>query len=136
MAILTMEQFQKKLKNWVRTNPQNLTIALKKAAEKVRGEAVRNHLSGPKMSKGVGSKTNATLARISGDLAGSVNTLASATIKKQVAQISSNLKYANRHEHGTFGMPERSYLRSSLAKKRLEVLDDIAKAMIEGYKKA
>jgi len=138
MATLTMDQFEKKLKRFGKDHPDLLKNVLRKGAETVRLEAVRNHLSGPKMSKGRGSLKNATLARRSGDLAGSINTKVVASNKKQSAKVSTNMVYARIHEKGdkTKGMPKRPYLEPSLQAKRKQIVDDILKAMIRGYKKA
>ncbi len=150
MGTYTPEEFQKKLKRFARKHPDILEVALKRGTEIVRTEAVRNHLSGPKMPRGKGSKTVATLARRSGDLA-KIQTRVKATKRKQIAQIFSNMKYARIHEKGgtiqhtnLFGkgisaiikMPARPYLSPSLAKKRKDIVDIILKAMIRGYKKA
>ena len=138
MATLTMEQFQKKLKRFGKDHPDLLKVALRRGAETVRLEAVRKHLSGPKMPVGKGSTKNATLARRSGDLAGSLNTKVVANKKRQSAKVSTNLIYARIHEKGdkTKGMPKRPYLSSSLQAKRKDIVDDLLKAMIRGYKKA
>jgi len=109
---------------------------LKTAAEIVRGEAVQKHLSGPKMAKGKGNLKNATLARHSGDLAGSINTKVSVARSRQSAQIGTNIKYAHRHEFGTFGMPKRPFLTSSLEAKRQRILEVILDRLMEGYKKS
>ncbi len=151
MATYTPEQFQKKLKRFGKQHPKILGVELKRATEKVRTEAVHKHLSGPRMARGQGSKKNATLARISGDLAGSVNTKVKVSKIRQVAQIISNMKYSRIHELGgkikhtnlfgkgikaTITMPKRPYLSPSLQKKRKEIVDVLLKAMIRGYKKA
>lgn len=136
MATLTMKQFEKKIKYWAKHEPSILEKALKTAAEIVRGEAVQKHLSGPKMAKGKGSLKNATLARHSGDLAGSINTKVSVTKRRQSAQVGTSIKYAHRHEAGTFGMPKRPFLSPSLEAKRQKILDIILDQLIEGYKRS
>ena len=136
MATLTMKQFEKKIKKWAKDEPKILENALKTAAEIVRGEAIQKHLSGPKMAKGKGSLKNATLARHSGDLAGSINTKVSVTKSKQMAEVGTNIKYAHRHEFGTFGMPKRPFLTSSLEAKRQRILEVILDRLMEGYKKS
>ena len=138
MATLTVEQFEKKLRRFGNNHPDLLKVALRRGAETVRLETVRKHLSGPKMPKGIGSTKNATLARRSGDLAGSLNTRVVANNKRQSAKISTSLIYARIHEKGdkSKGMPKRPYLEPSLQAKRKEIVDDILKAMIRGYKKA
>jgi phage gpG-like protein len=151
MATYTPEQFQKKLKRFAKKHPDILEVGLKRSTEIVRTEAVRKHLSGPKMPRGKGSNKNATLARGSGDLAGSVNTKVKVSKIRQVAQIISNMVYSRIHELGgkinhtnlfgrgikaTITMPKRPYLSPSLQVKRKEIVDTLLKAMIRGYKKA
>jgi len=140
---MTMEQFQKKIKRWAKNEPRTLEAALRTAAEIVRRETVQQHLSGPKMKKGVGSAKHATLARHSGDLAGSISTKVSVTKSKQMAQIGTLsgkvgtvMKYAHRHEEGTFGMPKRPFLHPSLEAKREKILQVILSRMMEAYKKS
>ena len=135
MGTYTPKEFQKKIQRFARQQPKLLKRALLRSTEEVRGVAISKHLSGPKMPKGKGSLTNATLARHSGDLAGSLNTKVSVTATKQTAQISSNMKYSRVHEKGGKFMPKRPYLGSSLAEKRKNIVDNILKAMIEGYKR-
>lgn len=133
---MTMEQFQKKIKRWAKDEPKTLRAALRTATEIVRRETVQNHLSGPKMKRGVGSEKHATLARHSGDLAGSISTKVSVTKDKQIGQIGTNMKYAHRHEAGTFGMPKRPFLHPSLEAKREKILQVILDKMMEAYKKS
>ena len=159
MATMSLKEFEKKIKRWAKTQPELLENALKTAAEIVRGEAIIKHLSGPKMARGKGSLKNATLARRSGDLAGSINTKVSVTRKRQTAQVGTNMKYARIHEKGgvilpkkgkylvfsvgghtvfarSVKMPKRPFLSPSLEAKRQKILDIMLDRLIEGYKKS
>jgi len=135
MATYSIKGFEKKLRNWAKTNPKEIKIALKKGTEIVRTEVVQNHLSGPKMPRGVGSRNNATLRRISGDLAGSINTKVIATKKRISGIIGTNMDYAEKHEKG-IGVPLRPFLAPSLAKRKKAALKLILKHMMLAYKKA
>ena len=151
MGTYTPEEFQKKIKRFAKKQPELLKRALAKSAEMVTSEALTKHLSGPKMARGVGSKTNATLQPSrAADLRTSVNWKVKVNSSRQIAQVSSNMKYSRIHELGgtinhnnlfgkgikaTIKMPARPYLSSSLKAKRREIVDNILEAMIEGYKR-
>ncbi len=136
MVRQSMEQWKLHLNEWAKKMPRTVQKALLKAAEIVRGEALYSHLSGPKMAKGVGSATRGTLARQSGDLAGSLKVRSVIKGKKIRGTVGANMVYAAIHEFGmkSRGMPERSYLRSSLRAKQKAIMDTILKGMLESYK--
>lgn len=159
MATYTVDQFRKKLERFARTQPRIVHNAVKSAAEMVRTEAVTKHLSGPKMARGVGSKTNATLQPDTGGLRSSVHTRVYRSGGRIRGTVGTNKKYAKIHEYGgtirpktakylkfkaggrfysaqEVTIPERSYLRSSLDKKRRAVLNLMLRKLIEGYKQS
>lgn len=139
MAEYTLKQYKDKLDKWAKDFPNDMERALKTAGEFVRGEAVEKHLSGPRMARGRGSKTSATLSRVSGDLA---NSLATRVVKSgdrlnaEVGTFKFRLKYASQHEYGDKTMPERSYLRSSLKAKKDKILEYLLKMMKKSYENA
>ena len=137
MAKQTMEQWELKLKTWASAMPKAVQKALLKAGEIVRGEAILAHLSGPKMAKGVGSATRGTLARQGGDLAASLNVRSVIKGKEIRGSVGTNMVYGAIHEFGmkSRGMPERSYLRSSLRAKQKAILQTILGKMMEDYKR-
>ena len=159
MATLNMKQFEKKLKKWSKNNPKAVNLAMKAGTEIVRKEVISKHLSGPKMATGQGSSTTATLARRSGDMAGSVNTKVTVTPDKISGQIGSPLKYYRIHEKGgtikgknggylkfkvggawvmvkSVKIPKRSSLEPSLQAKKDEVMTLIGRRLIEEYNKS
>ncbi len=158
MATYSPEEFKRKIERFAKDQPKAVEIGLKAGAELVRGEAVRNHLSGPKMPTGRGSAKRATLARGSGDLAGSINTKVKTT-PKLLAQIGTSMKYARIHEKGgvikpksgrflvfTIGnkkifassvtIPKRPFLAPSLEAKRSDAVELILKKIMEAYRRA
>jgi phage gpG-like protein len=158
MSNYTPEEFKRKLERWAKDNPKAVERGLKAGAELVRAEAVAKHLSGPKMPRGKGSLKAATLARGSGDLAGSINTKVKVGTKIS-AQIGTNLKYARIHENGgtikpktgqflkfniggrdifakSVTIPKRPFLKPSLEAKRKEAVDLILDKIMEAYRKA
>ena len=139
MATYNMKTFEKKIKKWGKNNPKAIMRAFKRGTELVRGETVRKHLSGPKMAKGKGSLTSATLARRSGDLAGSINTKVFQSGTKIAGKVGTPIKYSRIHEKGGTSkrpMPKRPFLQPSLEKKRPEIVDIISRAIIEEYKRS
>ena len=150
MATYTPEEFKKKIERFAKNQPKFLEASLKANLEIVRTESVRNHLSGPKMQRGVGSQTSATLARRSGDLA-KVGKRVKVESGKIVAQLISNMKYSRIHELGgtihhtnlfgkgikaTIKMPARPFLSSALQAKKRIVIDNLLQAMMTGYRKS
>ena len=135
MATLTMEQFKKKITNWSKGMDKTVEKALGKASNKVRSEAVKNHLSGPKMPRGKGSLTDATLQPHTGDLRSSINTKVSVHTGKMKATVGSAISYAKKHEKG-ISVPKRPFLKPSLEEKRKEIDDIILDGMMEAYKKS
>ena len=154
-----MDQFEKKVKKWAKKQPKAVGRGLEKAAQMVRSEAVKNHLSGPKMTQGVGSRTNATLQPGTGDLRSSINTKVSVGKTKQNATVGTSMLYARIHEKGgvikpknkkslrfTIGsqvifakkvtIPKRPFLKPSLAKKRSKIDDVILEEIMREYKRA
>lgn len=135
-----MKQYKEKIDRWIKDYPKEAEKTLKIAAETVYAEVVENHLSGPKMDVGEGSRTHGTLQPRSGDLKGSITTRVNRIGSKMQAMIGNfkrPLKYARVHEYGGMvgkrKMPERSYLRSSLAKKKKKILDMLLTAIKRSY---
>lgn len=159
MATYTLDQFKRKLERFARNQPRIVHNAIKAGAEMVRTEAVTQHLSGPKMGRGVGSKKNATLQPDTGGLRTSVNTRVKRSGGRIQGVIGTNKKYAAIHEHGgtiraksapylhfkaggqwvktkEVTIPARPFLRPSLEKKRKKVLNLILRKLMEGYRRS
>jgi phage gpG-like protein len=157
MGTYTPKQFEAKLRRFAKDNPKAVAKGLRKGLDIVRREAVMNHLSGPKMPQGVGSKTNATLARQSGDLATKLNTNVTVGTSGIKARIGSPLKYAPVHEYGAtitpknakmlvfeiggqkvfakkVTIPARPFLHPSVDAKRQEVTETILRHLMREYK--
>lgn len=143
MKPMSAEEFRAKMERWVRVMPREVERGMLRAANIARTEAVTAHLSGPKMPVGVGSPTRATLARRSGDLAGSIFAEARRDGGRITGVVGSRgVVYAAIHEFGgviraangaAIVMPERSYLRSSIASKAREIVDAISDSVMEGH---
>ena len=136
MATYTAAEYKRKLDRWLRTLGSDVEEAMQKAAEVVRREVLMGHLSGPRMAKGRGSKTRATLARVTGDLAGSIRAYTDRTGSRIRGFVGTGVVYAAVHEFGypPRGIPERSYLRSSLKTKQKDVLRVLLKGVMDSYK--
>lgn len=100
MATYTPEQFQKKLQKFAKTQPKAVLKGMMTAANIVRNQAVKKHLSGPKMPVGKGSSTRGTLQPRSGNLRNRMSIGATVSGKKLKATISNNMEYAAIHEYG------------------------------------
>jgi len=137
---MSMEQLQDKVQRWMRIAPQQLKEALLKGAKLVTKEAQSKHLSGPKMPRGVGDLTNATLAVQSGRLRRSINENVEVSKNRVIARVGSNVIYAKVHEKGLtvrgHKMPERPFLRPSLEVKKPRVMEMILDSFMEAYKHA
>ena len=142
MAKLTMEQLQEKIERWQRVMPEKLKVALTRAAVEIIAEVQESHLSGPKMRRGVGGTTRATLAVRTGRLRKSIHHRITVSANKTTAQIGTNLVYGRIHEYGGtisngFGrglrieMPERAYLRPSVRKMQPRVVELLLKGALE-----
>lgn len=143
MARLTYEQFTEKLDRWWRLMPEEAWRAVSRAAVLVSNEVQRGHLSGPKMPRGVGGETDATLARQSGRLVRSIfhSVKRPSQMKrgeKISARIGTNVVYGRAHEYGyePRGLPARPFLRPSLAKEQPRALRLIMESMTKSYEKA
>lgn len=137
-----VDELRKKLERWAKVAPEEVKKTLKRGAEMVRSEAKQFHLSGPKMPRGVGDATHATLAVRTGRLRSSIALrVMSLQNGKFSAQVGTNVRskdgrpYGKIHEFGLQGMPERPFLRPSLEKKRPEVFELIAKEFMKSYGK-
>jgi len=132
-----VDELRKRLERWVRVAPEEVAKVLRKGGEIVRSEVKANHLSGPKMPRGVGDPYRATLAVRTGRLRGSIalRVMADKNSGKFSAQVGTNVSYARKHEFGLEGLPERPFLRPSLEKKRPEVFDMIREAFVKSYGK-
>lgn len=153
---LTMEQFQRKVQTWHRRAPETLRLGLTEAAIIVTKEVRDKHLGGPKMARGRGSSTSATLAPVSGKLLASVGYRVSVTGDRIKAEVGTNLKYARIHEYGGIikpvkgkflkfeiggrtifakqvKIPARPFLRPSVKAKRPEVVRILADHFMRSY---
>lgn len=159
MAKQDLPAFQKKLRRWIRMMPREMETALNRGADIVVAEVQRGHLSGPKMPRGVGSQSGATLASKTGTLRRSITKVVRVAGQRVVAKIGTRLKYAAVHEFGAtirpvrarllrwedetgahfakqVKIPARPFLRPSVQAKRPAVMEEILRAAMRGYKKA
>lgn len=142
MARYNYEQFKEKLDRWWRLMPEEAWKAVSRAAAIVAAEVQKGHLSGPRMPRGVGGETDATLAVISNRLRGSIWHSVKRPSQMQGGEISArigtNVVYGRAHEYGheKRGLPARPFLRPSLTKEQPRALRMILEAMTESYEKA
>lgn len=127
----TFDEWNSFIARTAKSLPNVVKKALTIGTREVRTEAVLKHLSGPKMPKGIGDPKNATLARQSGDLAGSIQTKVKVDPDKVYGKVFTNMKYAGRHERGTDGMPKRPFLNPSLDAKEESARELVRKAILE-----
>jgi hypothetical protein len=139
MPEMDMKQFNEKVNRWMKDFPEEVEKALGAGAAMVHGEAIDKHLSGPRMGKGIGSNTNATLQPRTGNLK---NSISFRVLKKgtqltgQVGNWKNPLVYARVHEEGLGHAPKRPFLKSSLRAKKKQIVDFILKAMMRSYTNA
>jgi phage gpG-like protein len=131
----TARQYQAKLAAASRKIPKTVKKALYRGGEKVRGEAVDKHLSGPTSRVTGRNAKNASLSRQSGDLATTLTNRVRGGSRPNV-RIGSPMKYAAYHEEGSPGgkIPPRPFLKPSLEEKRDEVLDEILDEVMRAYR--
>ncbi len=134
----TPEEFQKKLQRWAKKAPKEIKDAMDRAGLIVQREVQEKHLSGPKMARGVGSMTRATLGTASKQwfLRRSINVRSRLSGSRVSLKIGTNVGYGRKHEEGLEGMPKRPFLAPSIKKKKNEVMEEIAKGFMKAYKKA
>ena len=131
---LTFEQYQSKVKRWTRRYPDAIVQAFKEELPYLVRDAVRTHLSGPRMAKGKGSKANATLARQSGFLARSIQGRIRNAASRVIGQIGTKLgPYPKLHEEGIGKMPERPFLAPTVKRNKKRVMQEILKRIIRSY---
>jgi len=130
---MTMEQLRDKIQRWMRVAPQALKEALLKGAKLVTKEAQSTHLSGPKMPRGLGDPTRATLAVQTGRLRRSINERVTVSKDRVIAQVGTNVLYGRKHEEGLEKMPERPFLRPSVEEKKPRVMELILDTMMGAY---
>jgi HK97 gp10 family phage protein len=131
-----VEALAKKLERWAKVAPNEVKKVLTVGAMMVQEEAQRWHLSGPKMPRGVGDDTNATLAVRTGRLRSSIAYRVTALENgKFSAMVGTNVPYGRKHEFGLEGLPARPFMRPSLEKKRPAVFKLIEEAFIKSYGK-
>lgn len=138
---MTIEKLESKLIRWAKNAPESLRKALLLAAEGVRREVQERHLMGPKMPRGVGHPTGATLDRKTHRLFKSIAIRAEVAREEVRATVGTNVtnrgySYPRAHEYGLGKMPERPFLRPSVHKRRPETLRIVEKAFMEEYKRA
>ena len=141
---MTMEQYEAKIKKWAKKAPESLRLALEKAAGEIIVYAQGRKLRGPKMPRGVpGGFDGSTLAAPTGRLRGSLTKRVTVSGGRVVAQVGTNVKYAAIHEYGgrtgrnkSVEMPERPFLRPSVAAQKSRTLEIIGDAYIDAYRRA
>lgn len=172
---MTLPELQEKIRRWQRVGPESLKRTLTEAAIIVMNEVQRNHLNGPKMPRGVGSATNATLQMQSGRLQRGIAKDIVVTKNEVRARVGTNVEYAAIHEFGgtihvasrgqlavkgkfaktkramgarnkkiatltllgahDIHMPERAFLRPSLAKEHPRIFEMIERDWMAAYGK-
>lgn len=149
MGNYTPESFAKKLRDISKKYPQHLRIALKKATEEVRKEAVTKHF-GAVTSEETGVNAKNAMLKNGGGAAKrgrKSNTNLRATIHSSVdvgtkvsATVGSPAEYARIHEHGGMAgrgrkvrIPARPYLKPSLEAKREKITQLIADELIRVF---
>jgi phage gpG-like protein len=138
MATYSAEEFQKKMQTFVKRNPKVVVKAIDIEAMEVRNHAVKNHLSGPKMPKGVGSESKGTLQPRSGNLRNRMSHRVKLAGNKITGQIFNMMVYAAVHEYGypKRKIPERSYARASLKARQKEIPENILKRIKQNWRTA
>ena len=137
-----INKYHMKINKWRRKKMMPAVAqALRKAVEVIRRTVLIRHLSGPRMPRGVGSDMNATLARVTGDLAGSVKT----DVKMERNDIRAFVMagggaaraYARAHEYGapSRNLPRRPYIGPAVEVKRRNTLKLIMKALGRSYRR-
>lgn len=136
--IYTMEQFKRKIERWQRDQPEAVEKGMRKGLERMVGTAKLKHLSGPKMPRGVGSKTHGTLQPRSGDLRAAMGKKIKRTGTGVHGYLVNSMVYAAVHEYGypPMRMPQRSFARPSINDEMEHLKDDITKAVIASYEHA
>ena len=135
MAKLTMDQFQRKVRRWRRKFPDAIREALERGGERILHEVHTKHLSGPKIPRGEGHPTNATLQPQSGRLKTSVHYRVRSTSRETSLTVGTNVIYAGVHEHGykKRNIPARPFLQPSVDAKRDAILDDVSESIVAAY---
>jgi len=136
MVYKDLESVTTKFRAWAERMPEKAREALTKAGYLVRNEAVSRHLSGPAMSRGVGSATDGTLQPRSGYLRRSIRVRLGGG-EDVACYVGTDAVYAAIHEYGGpirgGQMPQRAYLNPSLDAKRAAIVDLLEEAMAGGY---
>lgn len=131
-----LKELQDKIMRWSMVAPQEVKKVLQKGAEMVRREVQEKHFRLPKMPRGVGDPTDAWLGTSKAwRLRNSINYKVAVKPGEFSAIIGTNVPHGRKHELGLEGMPERPFLRPSLAKKRPEVFQMIREAYFKSYGK-
>jgi hypothetical protein len=135
MAEMSMEEFRDKLERWSTKFPEAAQKYLKRSAEVVREETVIKHLSGPRMPRGATSLKNATLGRVSGDLANSITTSVKRRGGGYIAEIG-NLRMPLKYAYQWEKQRGRPFLLPSIEAKRGDIIKMLTKAIKESYNDA
>lgn len=126
---------QKKLQRWAKDMPNEAKEALERAGYMVRRVVINEHLSGPKMPRGVGSLREATLQPRTGTLRRSIRVRTRKAGSKVQVFIGTDVRYALVHEQGGAHHPKRPFLAPSVNKKRSAVVDFLMRQMMESYRR-
>lgn len=132
------EEWQERISKASKSMNTEIEKEFLKIGGKIISESMLEHLSGPKMPRGVGSEENATLQPHSGDLRRFMK-------RKEIKQgntivgvkVSSGVDYAAVHEFGypRKNIPKRSYLWPVVKKYRpvmKEYLEHVLKELLGG----
>ena len=108
----------------------------------LKGDAITTHLSGPKMARGVGHPTRATLARGAGGGGGLVAHMAT-RVKRRAKEVVGQLgvsglrPYPKYHEEGSPGgkIPARPYLLPTVKRNQAKAMRNILRHVIRKWKR-
>lgn len=138
MAKLTLEQLQRKMARWGPKGIAMIQDGMEQVGTEVNAHAIRHHLHGPKMPRGVtGGFSNSTLHSRVG-MRQRLAVRAKKRGSRVTISVGTNLtnrgySYPRAHEYGLGKMPERPWLRPSVKAKKKRLLAVIRKRYIEAY---
>ena len=139
MSKMTLPQFQAKIRKFTAQMPEAVEDAFQEVLPVLAGKVITTHLSGPKMARGVGDPTKATLARQSGRLAMGIRHRVRWKGKEVAAQIGVDGlgPYPRYHEKGSPGgrIPKRPYLLPTVKREGDKTKRNILKHIIRKWKR-
>ena len=130
------EEWQERISKASKSMNTEIEKEFLKIGGKIISESMLEHLSGPKMPRGVGSEENATLQPHTGYLRRALNrkTINQGNVSVGV-KVSNKAEYAAVHEFGGRKTPKRSYLWPVVKRYRpvmKEYLEHVLKELLGG----